>query len=397
MLKTVANLASITSLMLSGVVGFGATDPTRAFFESEAVGAKSTVGSIPLSGTAAFWAAPKASEFRAFPQRTVRLNDANANAGMDGASPINFKVKVATTSTELGVWVEWKDSTRTTVDPLETNAFGDSSAIQFPEKFGKGIRLPHVGMGDEKSQVRVYMQRAAQDATLANEYVGRGFGSLTRTSKAVARMKMEFDEKASVWRAVFARPLSVSGTQSLKAGLVPIAFAFWDGAGKQRGGNKFLSNWKFLRVVPAVEKSYLKEASFGFNPGDLGSVEQGKAKAAQLCAGCHWVGESASAPAGMAPDLRGIGGYANASYIRDSIMDPGAVVVRNLQLNRHYNKAADPDENRAYPNNEMYQWYIDLGNGNKMSKMPNLNLPPQDVADLVAYLKTQDGAVAPGR
>jgi len=54
----------------------------------------------------------------------------------------------------------------------------------------------------------------------------------------------------------------------------------------------------------------------------------------------------------------------------------------------HYNRHAKPDKYKAYPNNDMYQWYITV-NGKKQSKMPPFShLSEQDLKDLIAYLST---------
>jgi complex iron-sulfur molybdoenzyme family reductase subunit gamma len=90
----------------------------------------------------------------------------------------------------------------------------------------------------------------------------------------------------------------------------------------------------------------------------------------------------------VAPNLSNIGVIANAVYLKESIVNPNDVVIKNLNINRHYNKSAKPDKFRAYPNNDTYQWYI-VVNGKKQSKMPPYgHLSEQDIKDLVSFLKT---------
>jgi len=361
------------------------------FFASEAVPAKQAAAAIPVAPSDAFWSGVSAQTFTIYPQKTVRLNDKRANAALEQAKPEAIEVKAAYSDQELGVWISWKDQTRTLFTRNETNSFGDSVAIEVPVKFGEKERLPYIGMGDEAAPVRVYMQRAAEEGVLANEYVAKGFGSLTRVQSKVTKMKMEYDAKGHRWRAVFVRPLAAGG-HSVQSALVPIAFAVWDGDRNERGGNKYLTSWKFLNLsTMKTSAAYLKRISYGFAPGDLGSAEQGKLRVSQMCVGCHWVGGNHTAAQGIAPDLSNIGGISTYAYLRDSVSTPNDPVVRNLNINRHYNKAASPDAFKAYPNNEMYKWYFAGADGKKMSKMPNFGLPPKDVADVVAYLKTLDG------
>ncbi len=368
---------------------------TEAFLQAETIAVRAD-SAISMNLRSSKWNSAPETLVRLHPQRSVRLNDATANASSDSAVPVDLSVRTLVAGERIGFLLEWKDSTESRVDPTETHLFADSVAIQFPETFGNGVRLPHIGMGDEGSQVRVYMQRASRRSGTWGEYLGKGFGSLTRLSNSSMKGVMEYDAQAKSWRALFVRPLKV-GRHSLRAGMVPVAFAIWDGAGSQRGGNKQLSKWKYLRIPgQKTDPKYLLQVSYGFHPGDLGSSERGRAKAATLCTSCHWMGGVRTAPAGMAPDLENIGAIATLDYIRDSIVNPNQVVVRNLHLNRHYDKSSPPDANRAYPNNAMYQWYIDLGPGNRMSRMPAFNLSPEDLADVVAFLKDQDGSAHEG-
>jgi DMSO reductase family type II enzyme heme b subunit len=387
-------LAAALALSAIASTGASAAAPPASALDSETIAAFAHAGTIPLAASAPAWNAARALMLKAHPQMSVRLNDRDANASMEAASPIEVQVKALVSGSELGLWMEWKDSTRSLVSPVEVASFGDSAAVQFPEKFGKDRRLPHIGMGDEGAPVRVYLQRATEGGMRLAEYVAKGFGSLTRTTRAHAKMKMDYDEKSGVWRAVMVRPL-VAARHSLSSGVVPVSFAFWDGAGRQRGGNKFLSSWKFLRLprFPANE-AYLKQVAWGFGGGAAGSIEAGREKFGQLCVSCHRVSGNENAIEGMAPDLHNIGAISTPGYLRDSIVNPSEVVMRNLQINRHYAEFAEPDANRAYPNNEMYLWYVDLPGGKKLSRMPALNLPEKDVTDLVAYLRTQDGTIS---
>ena len=367
------------------------------FESTEVIHVRAVSGKISHDPSSAFWTGAKGKTFKLHPQVSVRLNDADANQSLVKATPLELSAKGAVNAGEVALWFEWKDTTASQVTEKETKSHGDSVAVQFPETYGKGKRLPYIGMGDEGAPVRVYMQRHGESAPRLGEYVAKGFGSLTRTSRSHATMRMSYDSPSQMWRAVFVRPLVVSG-HSISQGLVPVSIAVWEGGAHERGGNKHLSSWKFLKLPgKTVDPVFLKEVSFGFEGKELGDVAKGKEKAVQLCASCHWVGENRTAVEALAPSLLNIGAIATPSYIRESIINPNAVIIRNLHLNRHVNRGADPDANRAYPNNEMYSWYIDLGAGKKMSKMPGLNLPEQDVLDLVAYLRTQDGIAEPGR
>lgn len=358
------------------------------FFEKETIDVATVTASIPAAPGDAAWQKVPAKSFSLAPQRSIRLNDKEANAALDRAKSFPISVRAASNGREIALRVEWPDETRDTTSSVETNAFGDAVAIELPMKFGAGERLPHVGMGDRKSHVLVDMQRAGEKSTLVNEYVAAGFGSLTRTAGGTTKMQMEYDAAHKSWSAVFSRPIELPG-HSMKQGLVPIAFAAWNGSGHERASYKSLTGWKFLRFAqPAIDPAYLATMSWGAD-GSIGDPAKGKVLVESVCIACHRVGDKAYAPEGLDPELTGIGAIASWSYLRDSIVNPSAVVVENLQLNRHYNKAATPDAFQAFPNNDAYSWFTTDASGERVSKMPSFGyLSPEDQGNVVAYLKS---------
>lgn len=357
---------------------------------SHLIEAQEVKGDLPAAPTDPAWAGVPARTFLAYPQRTVRLNDKRANEASKTEGPEPLDVKAVYNARDLAIWVEWKEETPSKVSRSETNVFGDSVAFEVPIRFGPGLRLPYVGMGDQKLPVRIAMQRAAEDGTLANEYVAAGFGSLTRTSKPFAKMGMTYDPTTKVWRAEFTRPL-VAGAHSMAQGLVPIAFAVWEGAASQRGGNKRLSSWQFLKLSRyPVSPAYQRQIAAAVTPA-AGSAEKGRQLVTQYCIGCHRFADQQSAQEGFAPDLSSIGAIATTGYIRESIGQPSEVIVPHLNINRHYDKSAKPDRFRAYPNADGFKFYVLDDKGHKASKMPPFSLPKQDLEDIVTYLQTLDG------
>jgi complex iron-sulfur molybdoenzyme family reductase subunit gamma len=86
--------------------------------------------------------------------------------------------------------------------------------------------------------------------------------------------------------------------------------------------------------------------------------------------------------------LSQVGKIATYGYLRDSILKPNEVVVRNLNQNRHYMKTEANNGQRGYPNNAGMMWYIKDEKGDVLSKMPSFDyLAPEDVANLLAFLK----------
>lgn len=339
-----------------------------------------------LPADAAAWNAIPAARVRVTPQHTIRLNDRDANASPGAAQ--DATVRVAADAAQLALLVEWSDATEDRTRPDSTDAFGDAAALQLPLQFGKGLRLPFIGMGDEQMHVALFHQRATQEGTAGREAVAAGFGSTTRADLGQVRMSMQYDGQRKGWRALFVLPLQTS-VYDLKRGLVPFAIAVWDGAHHQRGGNKLLSSWQVLRLTrfPADE-AYAQELGDAPVAGD---AARGKQLVEAICTPCHAVGDKRIAPPGLAPDLSAIGAIATPAYLRDSILAPSSVIVPNLPAGQHQDRAKPPDAYGAAPNSDAFVWSR-LDAGKRVSKMPPFAaLPPADVAAIVAYLATLRG------
>jgi complex iron-sulfur molybdoenzyme family reductase subunit gamma len=371
-------LALVVSLSLP------AADPgVEAFLKEDAIEALA-VKTLPTRALDRAWRRAPAKSIAAWPQRSVRLLDRKANAALE-RGPTSISVQAAYDAERVAVRVSWRDDT---VDRggADSAAFGDSVAMELPERFGAGVRLPYIGMGDDEQRALVYLLRAIPLGSRGREYVAAGFGSLTRTRIAAMNGELVYDAAAKSWRAVFVRALDSHG-HSIARGVVPIAFAVWDGDKSERGGNKALTSWKVLRLAnKKADAVYLKELSWGYGPGELGDPSAGKPLVESMCIACHHVGPLQVAPPGLAPSLQDIGRVATWSYLRDSIVDPSRVVVPNPNKNRHYDRSAATDAHGAYPNSEAFVWFASHGD-KKVSKMPPFPLPPDQVANMIAYLK----------
>ncbi|MCC7075167.1 MAG: c-type cytochrome [Deltaproteobacteria bacterium] len=298
------------------------------------------------------------------PQRTVRLHDRDANEALDVlGTPRTLEVRALVDDKDLAIVLEWRDEAEDRGSATETDRFGDAAAVQLPFAFGAGLRLPYVGMGDEGAPVALHLQRAVEHGSMARSLVAAGFGSSTRSVTGAVRGAMRYDAATHRWRALLVLPL-VTAERDLRAGLVPIAFAQWDGAGRERGGNKALSSWKVLRMPgAAVDARYLAELSWGYD--GAGDVLRGKQLVDTVCAACHRAGDKRNAPVGLAPPLDDMGLMATPAYLRESIVAPSAVAV--------------PGKG----------WSMRAADGARSSVMPPFAaLPAADVDAIVAYLRT---------
>jgi len=362
---------------------------TEDFLAAEAIPVRLHPAPLPREAEAPAWDAVPAAEILAAPQQTVRLHDRAANAALTGQGPRRLRVRALTDLRALALAVEWEDATEDRTAADEVNRYGDAAALQFPRRFGAGLRLPYVGMGDEEQPVLLHLARAsAGGGTVAREGVATGFGSFTRADAGGARVSMRYDARWRGWRAVFTRPLA-SGGVDLRRGLVPFALAVWDGSRSERGGNKASSGWKFLRLETLpLDASYAAEQAWGHGRGELGDVARGHALAEGQCAACHLMGDLRSAPPGLAPALDTIGVVATPGYLRESLLAPSAVIVPSPNPAQHQDRGAKPDGRGAWPASEGYVWHT-VAEGKKSSTMSDFSsLSPGELADLIAYLRT---------
>ncbi|HEY6002672.1 MAG TPA: c-type cytochrome [Anaeromyxobacter sp.] len=360
-------------------------DPLAA----DTVRAKAVPGPISADPRSPMWDAIAPLAVTVSPQRSVRLHDRKANEALDAAGPRTVSVRAAASDSELAILLEWMDPTEDRASATETDGHGDSAALQLPLRFGAGIRLPYVGMGDEGMKVAIHLQRAVEGGTLGRDGIAAGFGTLTRADLGPTKVAMRHDPARGAWRAVFVRPLAAAGID-LRRGLVPFAVAVWDGARSERGGNKALSGWKLLAIPgSAVDGAYAAELAWGRGPGELGDPVRGKQLVQGMCAACHRVAERRAAPPGLAPDLSAIGAIATPAYLRESIVDPSAVVVPGSSAAQHQDRAKAVGPTGAYPASDAFVWYRRDASGAKVSKMPSYaGLPREDVLSIVAYLAT---------
>lgn len=334
------------------------------FLETEVIDAQRVAGALSADAPAASWAKLPATHVLLAPQRTVRFNDRDANEALDVlGAPRVLDVRAAYNERDLALVLEWRDDSADRAPATETDRFGDAVAVEVPLAFGPGQRLPYVGMGDERAPVMLYLQRAIEHGSLGRELVAAGFGSSTRSSLGGARMAMRYDAASRTWRAVLVRPLVTMG-HDLRPGLVPVAFALWDGAHHERGGNKALSSWKAIRLGGTpLNPAFLDELSWGYDaPGD---VVRGKLLVETICASCHRTGTRDSAAPGAAPPLDQMGLLATPSYLRESIVSPDEVIVPG----KGWSRRGDDGQHR--------------------SLMPSMGgLPPADIVSIVTYLRT---------
>ena len=321
---------------------------------ADLIAAHHVVAEPPLDPLDAAWAKLAPGSVALYPQVSV------APAGRP-SGVLTVKVRAFYGAETLALHLEWPDP-----KPVQNRAIGefaDGAAVQWPVHYGSGKALPYLGMGHAGSPVAIWLWRADGSVeTLAAE----GFGTLT--AQAGDGVKAQGAWKDGVWRVVFTRPM-IAAPGDLRVplepaaqGVVPIAFAVWNGEAQERDGLKRLSGWHALRFEEAkIDDAYAKELAETAVAGDAKAGQ--RLMAEKGCAGCHAFPGNPARPS-VGPDLTYAGGIHSAQYLRESIREPSRVVVPGKR-------------------------YANVQDGKRTaSLMPPFAGSDQELRDIVAFLKT---------
>lgn len=385
---------------VSAIERFRATDTVTAQWNPKP---------LAQSPSAPFWVGPwnhSSTKVGVYPQATVRLNDRDVNRSLSEMKPKEVEIKVAYNLRELGVWLQWSDVTFSRLNREESSSFGDAIALEIPLEFGGGKRLPYIGMGDSTAPVYIAQLRSFGDSVMKREYLAKGYGTLQPLKQMPWNIsfekesKMEYDGDHRRWRALFyfkeKNPGGRKKVSLLQRPTIPIGLAIWDGGLRERGGNKLFSAWKFIRLPKNGEdKEYLSQLSVGYQPSRRGDPVKGKEIFLSACTGCHrFESPPSDDPENLrkfelAPNLEFIGATTNYSYLKESILDPDAVILKNLNPLKHYDRSNPLVANvyGQYPINLAAMWHFKDGEGAPKSKMPRLGLPPEMIDDIIAFLR----------
>jgi len=110
-----------------------------------------------------------------------------------------------------------------------------------------GKALPELGTARAAGNPHAHADAAQTAANLA----AKGFGSTTFRPKAAQNVSARAEWKDGGWTVVLRRPLTVpseAGLTLAPGGRISIAFALWDGAARDRNGQKLISIWHDLEL-----------------------------------------------------------------------------------------------------------------------------------------------------
>lgn len=227
-----------------------------------------------------------------------------------------LKVRAAYSGDRLSLLLEWQDAERNAMEGA-AQAFRDAVAVEFPADPAKGI--PFFGMGEAERPVTIYQWKADWEAGASRDvnekypnmavdwypFTGRGareiaeaadygkqesdkvfhpswwagnplgdpalqtktgvekltasgFGTLASAAPDKQDGQSKAEWKDGVWRAVLVIPRAQEKFSLEPGKTLPLAFAAWNGAREERGGEKSVSTWYFLSLErPTGATTYL--------------------------------------------------------------------------------------------------------------------------------------------
>jgi len=352
------------------------------------------------------WDNAKFSDVVLYPQTTIKMNDLKANEANSGAKAKKAQVAALYNGKDIAFMIKWEDGTLNVQTGYKTDVYADGFAIQFATDYSNPNALPYIGMGSEGRPAIIHLQKAVRefyepngkgnvyyqvnrnqtelfgkdleafDAKVkqigSNDYertfVSEGFRSMTEIKDGSSQSYARLGRAGDQWKGTLARSMK-DGYVDLHAGAIPVAFAVWDGEKMGRDGLKLLSSWVSVKLEGVKGGDELIAALDKTPVGDAAAGKE--AIAANGCNGCHQV--EAGDPANlMAPGLANVGGYATTGYLRESLVNPSAVVVPGYNRNAHSN----------------YMWYMEE-NGKRTSTMTEYSwLDEATMNNIIAYLQS---------
>jgi len=323
--------------------------------------AKKIKGEIPLD--------PSAQEWNEAKETTISLHSQDS---VIPRSPVFRRSKVSVrafyNNKELGLRLSWSDSTKDE-KVAGVEFFQDAVAVGFPVHYGEEAPLPYIGMGNPGRPVNIWQWNASWQADIDKGFQGvevtykdmipdnaplhfrtgleagaalskekrtspianlvaEGFGTLEPAPSLELMGKGVW--KNDQWSVVIKRPLRVGIEMGYSfkrnEGMIPITFAVWDGALKERNGIKGVTRWRFLHLEKeAVPVGYLKSLVIGPLAGS--DPARGQQLMTDLgCISCHRT-PGTEPVLELGPDLTHAGSIHRPEYLLEAIADPDAVLV----------------------------------------------------------------------
>lgn len=146
------------------------------------------------------------------------------------------KIRIACNGSTLSVRLSWRDPDEDSV-PEDLDEFPDGAAVMFPLVSGASA----LTMGAAGAPVNAWLWKADEPEPF--DVVAQGYATSQRRAAEASGLNASAVYARGRWVLVFQRPLEVDGVFVSFAGDedIGISFAIWEGANKERAGQKSVS------------------------------------------------------------------------------------------------------------------------------------------------------------
>ena len=145
-----------------------------------------------------------------------------------------LRVRATASTSVLAVRLDWK-AVRPQRSISDLNVYPDACAVMFP---ADGREAEFATMGSPTQPVRAWHWRAGTDVPFV--VTATGIGTAERVVEHQVQGRAGWADGR--WRVVLARPLQADGVPLTGVSSVPVAFAVWSGAVRERAGLKSFSS-----------------------------------------------------------------------------------------------------------------------------------------------------------
>ena len=329
--------------------------------QADIVAKKVSMDLSRISYKSHIWNSVEFSNITFYPQTTVRLNDKTANEKLAHTGAKVASIGAIYNQKHIAFMIKWPDESMNILKGYESDIYADGFAVEFVVGDINVSSLPHVAMGSKGRPVIVHLQKAVRDfyepngrgnvryqlddqnvnlfarelkqfdkkvrKIASNDYeksfISEGFGSMSEIKDDSSNSYARVAYRHKMWLGTLSRKLKDEYV-NLDRDSIAVAFALFDGEKNHRGANKIITSWLSVKLR---EGKGVDELIDTIDIKADGNVSIGRKLALKHgCKECHQLQADDKANP-KAPNLQNIGGYQTASYLKESLVSPSAVIV----------------------------------------------------------------------
>lgn len=146
----------------------------------------------------------------------------------------------------------WGEGEAAAAPAAAGSEFSDAVALQLPAQLQAGVAKPYFILGDGANATDVWFLDLATKRV--RQFAGHGSAALAVQEGGEVEGQASYAQ--GQWSAIFVRDLrSTSGVSFTEEQFVPVAFSVWDGAARERGSRRGLTQWAYVYLPPRQKPS----------------------------------------------------------------------------------------------------------------------------------------------